>query len=397
MEHNILQTALKDRDSFYQLEEQGASSDLSDQGKILYDEIRKYYEIDSNATHTDKEIIRDRLARKFPSEKHQLIFNTILDNQTDVSAPNVLHELRELRMQNIRDDIIAATNSGENNEKLLELFDKLKAVINQEENTSDIGPVVYNNMSIHEILDGASSKAKIKLSPSVLNEVTDGGVLLEHHLLMFARPDCGKTTLAIELTYGFLKQNLPVLYIGNEEPAKSILLRLMSRLLHRPIKDIEANPDAAERKAAHRNYNLFTMVQMFPGTCEELEAAVIKHQPKVLIIDQVRNIQHKNQNRVEQLEIVERFVRNLGKKYGMVTISFTQAGDSGDNKLILGMGDVDFSNTGMQAAADFMCGMGVNPDYERSGRRMLSFPKNKLSGDKQPRQVIFDPKLNRIY
>ncbi len=51
---------------------------------------------------------------------------------------------------------------------------------------------------------------------------------------------------------------------------------------------------------------------------------------------------------------------------------------------------IDFSNTGIPAQADLMIGIGVTKEYEENGLRMLSLPKNKLSG----RHVHFPLRLS---
>jgi hypothetical protein len=79
-----------------------------------------------------------------------------------------------------------------------------------------------------------------------------------------------------------------------------------------------------------------------------------------------------------------------------VVVSVTQAGDSANNKEILDMGDVDFSNTGIPAQADVMIGMGVTPALDQQGVRMLSLPKNKIGGDHSNFLVRINPFLSRV-
>jgi len=135
---------------------------------------------------------------------------------------------------------------------------------------------------------------------------------------------------------------------------------------------------------------------MYPGTVQEIEKYIRKVEPDVLIVDQMRNLESSDTNRVLQLDAVARNLRNLGKKYNLYNFSLTQAGDSADNKLYLEMGDVDFSNTGVPGAADCMIGVGANREFLANGFRMLSFPKNKIGHTKEPVRVTLDSERSKL-
>lgn len=47
------------------------------------------------------------------------------------------------------------------------------------------------------------------------------------------------------------------------------------------------------------------------------------------------------------LEESAKALRDIGGRYGAVSIGVTQAGDSADGKALLQQGDIDGSNTGM--------------------------------------------------
>jgi len=100
-------------------------------------------------------------------------------------------------------------------------------------------------------------------------------------------------------------------------------------------------------------------------------------------------------NRVIQLEQAATFARNMAKKYNIVVISVTQAGDSASGKASLEMGDVDFSNTGIPAQADVMLGIGMTSDMESSGQRVFSLPKNKITGRHESWPVRLVPSYSR--
>jgi len=89
-------------------------------------------------------------------------------------------------------------------------------------------------------------------------------------------------------------------------------------------------------------------------------------------------------------------MRKVGKKYNLVPISITQAGDSATGKSYLSRGDIDFSNVGIPGTADLLLGIGATEEMERGGERMISFVKNKISGNKIPLKVWFNQYLTRV-
>ena len=97
---------------------------------------------------------------------------------------------------------------------------------------------------------------------------------------------------------------------------------------------------------------------------------------------------------VKHIETASNTMRTIAKKYGIVTVSITQAGDSAYNKLVLEQGDVYFSNTGVPGSADLMIGVGINDDFEYNNKRMLSICKNKINGKHEYFPVKVDPARN---
>ena len=89
-------------------------------------------------------------------------------------------------------------------------------------------------------------------------------------------------------------------------------------------------------------------------------------------------------------------MRNFAKRYKLLAVSITQAGDSANGKAILSRGDIDNSNVGIPGASDLMIGIGASHEQEISGERTLSFPKQKISGNKMPIPVFFNMKTMRV-
>jgi hypothetical protein len=170
------------------------------------------------------------------------------------------------------------------------------------------------------------------------------------------------------------------LYIGNEEPTEDTRIRVISRLTGRIRAEIEADPEGTWDMLQGTGYERFLTVDLAPGTQRQMDQLMSTEKPDVLLIDQLRNVNMKEENYVVKLEKAATAARNLGKKHNALVISVTQAGDSASGKAILDMGDVDFSNTGIPAQADVMIGIGATREDEAMGRRVLSLCKNKRSG-----------------
>jgi replicative DNA helicase len=312
-----------------------------------------------------------------------------------VSAPNVIEDLIDLKLYNLKLSLSAAFASGADDKiaSLLEKYNKYKTgeLVNVTQ-TLD----VIKAPDIADILSRTSSSNRIKLLPTVVNNMLGGGALRGHHIIVFGRPEVGKSLFTLNMVYGFLQQKLRVLYVGNEDPMADLTLRLLIRVTGMHKEEIRANPDKAKALAKERGYDEFIFASLTPGTLDEIHGLMEDHKPDVIVLDQLRNVNINDSNKVTQLEKAALGVRMHGKKYNSLVVSVVQAGDSAQGKLYLDMGDVDFSNTGIPAQADLMIGIGMNSDYERSGMRMLSFPKNKISGIKETIRVKFDPTMTRV-
>ncbi|WP_373088763.1 AAA family ATPase [Zhongshania sp.] len=383
MESKILNAACCDRAAYEKVVAFRSKDSLSDKGNIVLKEIGKFYEADPTATSVDREVLRDRLAREFP--KHAEVFQVMVDAFEDVSVPNIIAEVLALKKQALKEKLAAACGATNNDDEIEKIYRELES-IRVKENHSGAADL-YQGISAAEVVEKTTGGNLIKLWPKEVNDAIGGGVLRKHHIVLFARPDIGKTTFCLNLAYGFLKQGLKVLYLGNEDPAHHIIKRMMCLLAGVPTKILDAQPEKVDAILAKRNWDKFYFAELMPGTPGQIRELVEEIAPDVLIVDQARNLDMKESNKVLQMEKGCKFVRDISKQHDMVGVSVVQAGDSAEGKLVLGMGDVDFSNTGVAATADLMLGFGANDEYERQGQRMISYPKNKINGNKEPTRV----------
>jgi KaiC/GvpD/RAD55 family RecA-like ATPase len=205
-----------------------------------------------------------------------------------------------------------------------------------------------------------------------------------------------KTGTVINIACGGAREGKKVLYGINEDRPEDIIIRKVSNLSGMTKRQIHDNPQLANKLAYENGFGNITVISMSPGSLSQLESSIEKYQPDIVVVDQLRNLKVKADNRVNQLEYAATGVRNLGKAADVLMVSVTQAGDSADGKAVLEMGDVDFSNTGIPAQADLMLGVGVTPELEAEGLRVFSMPKNKISGDHGNFPVRVIPQLSRV-
>jgi KaiC/GvpD/RAD55 family RecA-like ATPase len=395
VEQQILAAAVRDREAFQVVLSLDVDDEFSDQGHIIWDLVKDYYGNDAEAESVDRTILVSKIERKYP--KHFKALSNFLDDceTEEVSIPNLQRELYELKLDNLSDKI-AGCMAAKNFDEATPLLEEYHRLRTDEEIVSAKDNKVLQDVSVHDLLERTSHENLTKVLPAQLNNRIEGGLLPGHHMVVFAPTDMGKTLFAVNLAYGFLKQGKRVLYVGNEDPAEDILTRLLTRMTGMTAKEIRRNPDRADDIAHRRGYENFTLVEADPGTEAELRGYIEEYEPDVLIVDQIRNLDMKESNKVLQLERAAQMMRNFGKRYDLIPVSFTQAGDSATGNKFLGRGDIDYSNVGIPGTADVLIGIGADEDMERQGFRMLSLVKNKRGGNKEPIRVRFLHNLSKV-
>lgn len=395
----LLNAAFIDRSSYEFLTRLDFKSELSPIGTIIWEETCRYYNNDDKAEECNQEIILSRMEREYP--KHVgLLAQVVSGFEPVLSVPNILEEYKDLCQENLSNELaqLLLEPSPNNRRKTLELMDKYRGV---EEAVQELHstPLIFGAHP-DDFMDDVLGSNTIKLFPKALNEKIGGGAPKGSHILVFARPEAGKSLISINLAYGFCKQGARTLYVGNEDPESVMWNRFLSRFSGMDRYQIVANKQRAYEQAKEHNYDNLAFIHMAPGSCSEIERIVKQAAERgspfdCLVVDQLRNLRAKSSNKTEGLEENAIGIRGIAQRHHLVAVSVTQAGDSADGKLELTMGDVDYSNTGIPAQVDVMIGVGVTPEYDRGGIRYLSFPKNKLGNDHTGCLVRVEPRLSK--
>ena len=392
MEQKLIAASIKSREAFEELLVAEVESDFSDKALILWKEVKEYYGNDPESASVDLEVLKKKVHRKYT--KHADLLMTYFDGIDEISVPNIMKEVIDMKLEVIGHKLAQELVAGnyDKADNLLDNYNKLRSGEINEENKSE----TFINPSVEHIINNSSGDNRIAILPKSLNAQLKGGVLRQHHIVLFAPTDMGKSLFALNMVYGFLKQNLKVLYCGNEDPSTDMILRLMWRVTGMTEEEMRKHPETAQGILDSKNFSNFIFVEMAPGTRREIEDLIVKHEPDIVIVDQIRNLDMGENNKVIALEKAAAMMRMFGKKYNIVPVSLTQAGDSATGKVLLNRGDIDFSNVGIPGTADLLIGIGASEDMENKGERMISFVKNKVGGIKTPVKVWFDPMLTKV-
>lgn len=402
MEAQLLAASMKSKESFTLIREyiDLKLSTYSKQFQVLMTKIGEYYLRDESAEHVDPSLLLAQVAETIRNEKHLAMFSALMENAAvaSVSDINVRATVLLAKQQEVGDKLSQAlvTDAGQKNvPELMEEFQRLRSLTSLDElEAEEIKSLVIADIAslMNREMDPANV---IKLYPSSLNDRLDGGAKPGHHITVFARPEMGKSAFCVNLSCGFINQGHKTVYLINEDREEDIIMRHVYNLAGMTKYDVMNDPERAEKLARDRGGSNLKVIGISPGTPSQIEEILDEEEPTTVILDQLRNVKMRADNRVNQLEAAASMARNFAKKKNLLMVSVTQAGDSADGKACLEMGDVDFSNTGIPAQADVMIGIGADATLEAEGRRMISLPKNKISGRHENFVVNIVPSLSR--
>ena len=388
---------LSSRESFYLILHYINRKIYSREFQILSDLIKDYYDRDDKAQRVDRTLMVELIAGSTNNDKHVERFTNIMDEALafDTSEGNVREVVLNMKKHELGQSLAMAIANGQDHDDLLNEYSELLKY-SQLDDLLEKGVEVYDASSLDELINHeVDPSTRIKVYPLALNERLDGGVRGSDHITILARPEMGKTGLVCTIANGFARQGHVGIVFNNEERIERLRLRALSCATGMTAAEIRANPQAAKDIAQQSGYHNIIFISLSPGTLGQIEAFVDKYKAKWFIVDQLRNLAMKSENRTNQLEAAATGVRNIAKKYDAVAISITQAGDSAEGKSILEMGDVDSSNTGIPGACDVLLGVGATDEQKKLGVRVISLSKNKLGGVHDNFPVRFNTMLSR--
>lgn len=380
MERTILRSMLANRSVYDLFEQIGNAEDFSPIGRAVLGAVSEYYRVDGSVGCCSRELIKARLLGRSPNEKHHQPLNEYIDSlEGSSSGANVEAHIRELHHRAVGGKLSLALANGAPKEEIQRLIQEYENGTGVVQGNVGVGSLLDIKDTSHLTSGESATKDYIKLWPKQLNERLDGGALKGHHVLVWARPEMGKTAFAINMCAGFLHQKLNVLYIANEEPAVSVRDRIWARLLKTTRGEIRANPTGAAERLGRADIGDLKIADEAP-TFAAVRRLLRDFKADVLVLDQLRNMKMAADSKSAQLEAAATEARAIGKEGRLLVVSITQAGDSATGKVFIDMSDVDNSKTGIPGAVDLMIGVGADEAMKLNGLIGLSLPKNKLGG-----------------
>lgn len=402
LDSKVISAILNSREAYDKVRDHLQRDELSPEAQMWYPLIKKWYATDRSSTCVDTRMLLEKGKRELPKE-HVSNLTSWLEGLPPVESPkNIVEDMLELRRFILGNKLTQAITSRKHKDipPLVEEYaDILKATsLGKSEITWTM-----DDDEMDKVLDNQN---KIKVSPKRLNEKLGGGIIRGDHLLIFGRPEAFKTGFTVNTVSGFLRQKLTVLYIGNEESTYKPRKRIINNLSGISGEEYETRRDEALALAREKGLDGLYMCRMYPGTLAEVEEVVKDIKPDVVVLDQIRGLDHPtpNGNFTQKLtQLGERF-RNLAGKYDFAAISVTQAGDKTERHgqeppEWLSMSDIDSNRTGLAGAVDVLIGIGTNSELDSYNKRAISICKNKNNDADDAKQgfyVEIDKRLSRV-
>lgn len=346
MEQQILSAMLADRESYELVNKHLDLKAWSREFQIVFGYIREYYKRDKAALFVTKEVIQEIITGSVQNPKHIDRFIGIIEEAlaVDVSIANVKHTVLQAKQQEIGLALAVAIANGKDHEELVDSYRDILRFSSLDEMIGE-GVEVYEGGDVDDLIEHVRNRVGLlRVYPLAFNERLDGGLSGSDHVVIYARPELAKTALILTMACGFAKQGAIGIVFNNEERIERLRMRALCCCTGMTKIEILADPQRAKALAAENGYHNIIFISLSPGTLGQIDSFVDKYQPAWIVVDQIRNLAMKSENRTNQLEAAATGVRNIGKKHNVITISVTQAGDSAEGKAVLEMGDVDNSN-----------------------------------------------------
>jgi len=398
-ERHVIAALIQSRSAYTSVHSYHDEGDFSDMAELIYKELVKYYERDSDAQYMSTSSLLIRLKRLYPKKFES--FEKFISDMKTVSVTNIMDDYCAMKADSLGEVIGGYLLAGEHI-KAAPLIEKYIALQSEGLQDKADAPIVYTDADVSTFAESLTLGNRIPIAPRDLNAMLGGGLIPGSHLLVYAPPEVGKTAFAINLAYATActkrtRKGNKTLYIGNEEAADMYLMRLLCRFTQWKEEEVQADREGAIKLARERGWSNLIFVHLSPGTVAQVQALILEHEPDVVVIDQLHNLILGKGKEPEKTQLLERLayaMRMFYSRHKVAGISISQADEKAIGKLYLTIKDVYYSNIGVQGQTDAMIGIGMSKEYELQGRRVLNITKNKLGGEHGPLVVLLNNKIS---
>lgn len=391
----VIDACLSSREAFDSVQGHIELSELGLQAQTWWPLIKDWYDRDRSSRCVDRDMLLEQGTLHLPEAHLDTLTGWLRDLEPVDSPVNVVKHLLELKRYQKGNELSAAIQ-GRQNDKI----DSLVAEYTELRQATELGRSdVTWTMDNGDMDSQLDRQNLIKVAPKRLNERLLGGGGPGTTILVFGRPESGKTLFTVNSVAGFLKFGERVLYVGNEESTYRTRKRIINNLANCDNDAYDADPEAAIARAEANGLNELYLCHMQPGSPAEIESIVRDVCPTVVVVDQIRNLHLAgSQKLTDRLGDLATAMRSMAARHNFLCMAVTQAGDKTEKHgqeppPWLSMSDVADNRTSLAAQYDVILGIGCTEELRRTGTRAISICKNKLS-DKEDAHEGFVVKVD---
>jgi replicative DNA helicase len=391
LENRIIKFCLN-RDFFEKNRKRISKKNFTNGLAEVYDVIKDTYKKHENIQKLSVEEIKDAyftIYKPASTTAHRQKMSQILDNissdDTEYNEDIISDSLKKLRMLEHAHQVIEEANQVWNGKKnSLLTIKKLVDDFDEDEIKGD-EELVPVTKDIKEMLEAVNVTSKWKFNIKTLGDRVDG-IGEGNLMIIFARPETGKTAFWVSLTAGhngFAHQGANVHCFINEEPAVRTQMRMVSAWSDMHRNEIEENMQEAKEEWAKISDKIVCHDSV-DWSLESLDKYCEEYKPDIVIVDQLDKINvDGNYNRGdERLRAIYLGAREIAKRRKITIIGMSQASAEAEGLTNLSFDMMENSRTGKAAEADLIIGIGKaysegdTPNFSRS----LNVLKNKING-----------------
>jgi replicative DNA helicase len=402
-----LLSVFTDYDNYKTYSHQVKESSLSPDIRMIYEAMKTWY-TKHEAAFTKDELtayVFHVLNPNMKDDKKKQI-TTFIDNiysQDDMLVADIISSYATLQcaydIEEIVNSIVDGTGST-----LEEVQDRLDKHL---EGTVEESTVLTID-SLPDLLKDADAN-RYKWSLDILNTVS-GGAGAGDLVVIFGRPDTGKTALAITESLTFMKQfqeGKHLVFINNEEIEAKVLSRYITCAYDTTDDVVAKNWEAAIEKWKGDYGDRFIMHPASLNNKGAIMKTLDTYKPGCIVfntLDKVNGVS-KSDSEVKRLQVTYQWARDLANKYNCPVIGICQSNADGEGSKYMYQTNMAGSKTDKAGEADFIIGIGSQNTLECTeginGKvtRFINVPKNKLTSglDKYRREVYGVPvTFNRL-
>ena len=399
MEKELIKLLLKK--DFYTKNKTKVSKELFTNGTgDLYETIRRAHE-DSDANLSINEI----------SSLHTDVYNPALTRASKENFSNLIKEISGLTEPNetIANNILQSLYKRRLASRIAVLateiyngrdadFSEIQKILEEPVSDND-DDYSYVTGDIDTLIESLKDNTKFKFNLAPLRDKVNG-VGEGNLLIVFARPESGKTAFWVNLVAGidgFASQGAKVCALINEEPAIRTQMRLINAHTGLTFDEVRADMPLAKEKWAEIRQNI-NILDTVDWDLEMVDDFVKKEKPDILVIDQLDKVNVKGNfaRTDEKLRAIYTGAREIAKRNNCCVIAVSQASADGHGKFNLTFDMMEGSKTGKAAEADVIIGVGYNNSLEDNQNvRSLAISKNKITGWHGLITCTIQPELSR--